>query len=331
MMSDDHPPFPHRVSSELSDFLSQCFNKDPLQRPSAQKLRQHDWVSKAKNTHKQGAMGVNRLRGTLHKYNSFYKVTVESVDWKNRESGDKLVPTNEEPEHPSHFPPPNLHLGDSIERLTHEDPGALGVGVSGFFVSPEAEEATRKSTSPTTLPKEKASTLGVVGGSNAISTDYVDETGRRHSTTFPGPILDSTPSSLMGSVSMKKSKKKFNFRDLKESDDTPREKGKYLVNVVSTRNRKNFCFSFTEYTLRVELNGASWDIERTYDDFKELRLKLEKSLPNEKLPQLPPSKFFGVMDPDFVKKRSQQLGEFVDELIEIPAVAQSPVFIYFLR
>lgn len=38
------PPFPEGASPELQSFLSQCFEKDPTMRPSADVLFEHDWV-----------------------------------------------------------------------------------------------------------------------------------------------------------------------------------------------------------------------------------------------------------------------------------------------
>jgi len=38
------PPFPENASPELKSFLSQCFEKDPTMRPSADILFEHDWV-----------------------------------------------------------------------------------------------------------------------------------------------------------------------------------------------------------------------------------------------------------------------------------------------
>lgn len=41
IVEDDRPPIPPRCSPELSDFLIQCFAKDPLNRPTADELFNH--------------------------------------------------------------------------------------------------------------------------------------------------------------------------------------------------------------------------------------------------------------------------------------------------
>eukprot|EP01103_Thecamoeba_quadrilineata_P011672 TRINITY_DN2831_c0_g2_i1.p1 TRINITY_DN2831_c0_g2~~TRINITY_DN2831_c0_g2_i1.p1 ORF type:complete len:716 (+),score=177.62 TRINITY_DN2831_c0_g2_i1:246-2150(+) len=348
MIEDDHPTYPHRLSQELQSFMDLSFQKEPKKRPTAQQLLSHEWVTKGRSVYKDGVMGVNRLKGTLHKYNSFYKVTVESIDWRLKSSqnaGTGAAP--EEVEDPTNLPPPNLHLEavdsppltptqatvstsslessgtgsalksikSSIEPLSR---GLLGVG----YEDSAEDERKRLSNSPT-RSREKASTLGVLSGGLTAVDVSSPQPDRRHSTI-------AHPLSTDSSSKRKKSKKRFNFKDLR-GIDAPQDGGTYSVSLLNTESRKNFWFSFTEYKFRVEFNGKSWDMQRTYDDFKELKTKLEKALPSEKLPALPPSKFFGAMDPEFVKKRSGQLMTFLNNLLQIPAVAQSPVFTYFLQ
>ncbi|KAL0210777.1 hypothetical protein P9112_009075 [Eukaryota sp. TZLM1-RC] len=44
IVTDPSPPLPTDISPELTDFLNQCFKKDPRERPSASKLRTHPWL-----------------------------------------------------------------------------------------------------------------------------------------------------------------------------------------------------------------------------------------------------------------------------------------------
>lgn len=46
IVEDDMPPIPARCSPELVNFLSLCFRKDPSERPTANELFDHEWLSK---------------------------------------------------------------------------------------------------------------------------------------------------------------------------------------------------------------------------------------------------------------------------------------------
>ncbi|KAL9258940.1 MAP3K epsilon protein kinase 1-like protein [Drosera capensis] len=49
IVQDDHPPIPDWLSSEMSDFLRQCFQKDAKQRPDAKTLLSHPWILYRRN------------------------------------------------------------------------------------------------------------------------------------------------------------------------------------------------------------------------------------------------------------------------------------------
>ncbi|KAH0836723.1 hypothetical protein J3R83DRAFT_8452 [Lanmaoa asiatica] len=44
IVEDEVPPLPDDCSEALQDFLQQCFHKDPLQRPNAERLCEHPWL-----------------------------------------------------------------------------------------------------------------------------------------------------------------------------------------------------------------------------------------------------------------------------------------------
>ncbi|KAF8555957.1 hypothetical protein OG21DRAFT_766594 [Imleria badia] len=44
IVEDEMPPLPDECSEALQDFLQQCFYKDPLQRPDAERLCEHPWL-----------------------------------------------------------------------------------------------------------------------------------------------------------------------------------------------------------------------------------------------------------------------------------------------
>lgn len=45
IVRDDHPPLPPGISDALTDFLLLCFKKDPKDRPSAEELINHTWLT----------------------------------------------------------------------------------------------------------------------------------------------------------------------------------------------------------------------------------------------------------------------------------------------
>ncbi|KAF7982548.1 hypothetical protein HWV62_27520 [Athelia sp. TMB] len=47
IVEDEMPPLPEGASPMLEDFLTQCFNKDPALRPSAELLCEHEWLKKS--------------------------------------------------------------------------------------------------------------------------------------------------------------------------------------------------------------------------------------------------------------------------------------------
>ncbi|GAB2285024.1 MAP3K epsilon protein kinase 1 [Dionaea muscipula] len=49
IVQDDHPPIPDWLSSDITDFLQQCFKKDAKQRPDAKTLLSHPWILYRRN------------------------------------------------------------------------------------------------------------------------------------------------------------------------------------------------------------------------------------------------------------------------------------------
>ena len=52
IVENDQPPIPEGCSPLLQDFLTLCFNKDPIKRPSADILCEHPWLKKNWSAHK---------------------------------------------------------------------------------------------------------------------------------------------------------------------------------------------------------------------------------------------------------------------------------------
>lgn len=53
IVEDDMPPLPEGCSPLLEDFLTQCFDKDPTKRPSADLLCEHQWLKMNWGVHKE--------------------------------------------------------------------------------------------------------------------------------------------------------------------------------------------------------------------------------------------------------------------------------------
>lgn len=52
IVEDDMPPLPVGCSAECIDFLTQCFAKEPSERPTASELFRHDWLRRHWNASK---------------------------------------------------------------------------------------------------------------------------------------------------------------------------------------------------------------------------------------------------------------------------------------
>mmetsp|Transcript_19442 Transcript_19442/g.28975 ORF Transcript_19442/g.28975 Transcript_19442/m.28975 type:complete len:228 (+) Transcript_19442:3-686(+) len=126
--------------------------------------------------------------------------------------------------------------------------------------------------------------------------------------------------------------KKFNFKDLKDRfEEWSATNTDFVVYITGFETKRNLLFSFTVYRIKVCLDQQRWLIFRTYNDFKELHAKLEKTLPTIKLPTLPRGKFFGQMDTNFVKERKNDLQVYTESLLKIPSVCKSEIFQFFLK
>jgi serine/threonine protein kinase len=53
IVEDERPPIPEKCSEELRDFLTQCFRKDPKQRPNAAELFKHPWLASSWGLYKE--------------------------------------------------------------------------------------------------------------------------------------------------------------------------------------------------------------------------------------------------------------------------------------
>ena len=71
----------------------------------------------------------------------------------------------------------------------------------------------------------------------------------------------------------------------------------------------------TEYDLLIGPRsgaGGSWSVSRRFRQFDALLSRLKPHLAGAAAPKLPPKKFFGRMDPDFIAQRQKGLQAFLD-------------------
>lgn len=87
IVHEDQPPLPKGISSQLQDFLMQCFRKDPLIRPTAKKLLVHPWIIQNQS---RSAVSGKRFEDatTLQSHRQhLYDQTVKTVQaWNNKKT-----------------------------------------------------------------------------------------------------------------------------------------------------------------------------------------------------------------------------------------------------
>ena len=85
-----------------------------------------------------------------------------------------------------------------------------------------------------------------------------------------------------------------------------------------------------EYTIEVkDINGETWCFKRRYSAlrfFHELLKKSEKRVPN-----FPPKKLFGNLNPDFLDARKKQIDLYFISLTKIPEIVHSSAFKDFIK
>ena len=82
-----------------------------------------------------------------------------------------------------------------------------------------------------------------------------------------------------------------------------------FVSIVGYQNVASGGSKHTVYVLEVTLNGTSYAVSHRYQNFKELYDKLSQE--GIQCPPLPPKKFLGSFNPDFLSKRQQELNTWM--------------------
>lgn len=87
---------------------------------------------------------------------------------------------------------------------------------------------------------------------------------------------------------------------------------------------------FTVYIVDVTRDSEQWSVSKRYSEFRDLHEKLVKKFTAKSLPEIPPKKTLGALEPEFVAKRKAALQQYMTELMSRPAVAESDELSIFL-
>jgi serine/threonine protein kinase len=87
---------------------------------------------------------------------------------------------------------------------------------------------------------------------------------------------------------------------LKDGSKTPK-----FIGIIGHENVTYNGSKTTVYFLQIQVENAMWVVKHRYHDFKEFHDKLTSD--GFKCPSLPPKKFLGTFNPEFIEKRQQEL------------------------
>ncbi|KAH6569053.1 hypothetical protein BASA62_005091 [Batrachochytrium salamandrivorans] len=111
IVSDDHPPIPSGVSQLFSNFLIECFQRDPHLRISANSLCKHTWLSQIEHP-------MSRSKGT-EKFGSFQEYNVNQAVYSIVDLEDYVESQQENNDFESAFDSP---LGDLCFAMKSHGP-----------------------------------------------------------------------------------------------------------------------------------------------------------------------------------------------------------------
>jgi len=87
---------------------------------------------------------------------------------------------------------------------------------------------------------------------------------------------------------------------------------------------------FTVYNIQVIRGKEKSFVQKRYSEFDNFHQRLQKTFGRIKLPELPPKRAIGSLDPDFVKQRKTGLDSYLKELLANPLLRESKEFYEFL-
>jgi len=117
----------------------------------------------------------------------------------------------------------------------------------------------------------------------------------------------------------------------KPAKSTPaKEKPPITLTIYSVETRRSI-FTYTVYHMKIVNGNKTYEIERTWSDFKEMHDQVQIALPTITLPACPERRFWGVMDPDFVRRRWKEMQQCANEMLAISRVRENDAFKSFLE
>merc|ERR1712110_554846 len=110
----------------------------------------------------------------------------------------------------------------------------------------------------------------------------------------------------------------------------PAPKAPITITIYSVETRRSI-FTYTVYHMKIVRGNKTYNIERTWSDFKEMHDQVQAALPHRTIPSCPERRFWGVMDPDFVRRRWQDLQDCTNEMVLVPEIRELPAFQNFVE
>jgi len=107
-------------------------------------------------------------------------------------------------------------------------------------------------------------------------------------------------------------------------------KAPITVTIYSVETRRSI-FTYTVYHMKIVQGNKTYNIERTWSDFKEMHDQVQAALPDRNIPPCPERRFWGVMDPDFVRRRWKELQDCTNDMVLMPEIRQLPAFQSFVE
>jgi len=311
MVREECPPLPDDISEELEDFLKKCFRRNPDERPSAKELRAHPWIIQyapqvVQNT--PPVMDVEEVRSTIKTYTltkeggkKAKKQLQQSQPLTQALSSSKEMETTSPSFSSPQTPTKRKHRRVKSTIFSSEQSAIKLATSEEIDLSFQQSQAQLDSEIDKKFSNKRGrkSTLGkFLGGKKARESSKIKRGSTSATLNSPGPI-------------------------------TEPDKSLIALNIYSVETRKGL-FAFTIFHIKVMQDSKIWDIERTWSDFKQLHTQLVQQFPNEDLPNCPKAKFWGVMDPDFIRKRWQDLQHFLVRILQNKVVLESETFLNWI-
>merc|ERR1712137_78433 len=349
MVNDPCPPLPEDISDNARDFLRQCFIRDPESRTSAEQLRKHPWILEhcPDIQTKPNLPDYDTVRRTVEHFTLTReaglhisgKLQVELNKYEEqREKGEKDEKDENE----------KAEKNEKKELEQMKDEARLPRTITS-----EAKQESESLLEPFCGRSRAASTTTNTNGGHSRTSSAAHVLKRAskhrvhilprhlrsnsqdedrfdlHAGELSKRIIKKGRRTTIGKFKKEKKGERNFHDDHAEGGPTIASNGASLMvaNIYGVETKRSI-FTFTVYKIKVMQDARMWDIERTWSDFREMHMKLETEFDN--LPFLSGRKFWGVLDPEFVRKRWQELQHYLLELMKVKAIRDHPIVLNFL-